>query len=94
MDTYYWATGDVLDGFGFIAVEKSAPYNVMCYRLDDESIEVGRNQYRIALNIYANCLESGVWDGYAGSEEEQLIGLPFWALEKNDEVEIDFGDEE
>jgi exodeoxyribonuclease VIII len=94
MDTYYWATGDVLEGFGFIAVESKAPHNVMCYRLDDESIAVGREQYRSALNIYANCLESGVWDGYDGASEEQLIGLPFWALEKNDEVEIDFGDEE
>ena len=94
LDTYYWATGDVLDGFGFIAAESKAPHNVMCYRLDDESIAVGREQYRSALNIYANCLESGVWDGYDGASEEQLIGLPFWALEKSDEVEIDFGDEE
>lgn len=94
LDTYYWATGDVLDGFGFIAVESKAPHNVMCYRLDDESIEVGRNQYRSALNTYANCLESGRWEGYDGSSEEQLIGLPFWALEQSDEVEIDFGDEE
>lgn len=94
MDTYFWATGDVLDGFGFVAVESKAPHNVMCYRLDDESIAVGREQYRSALNIYANCLESGVWDGYDGASEEQMIGLPFWALEKNDEVEIDFGDEE
>lgn len=92
LDTYYWATGDVLDGFGFIAVESKAPHNVMCYRLDDESIEIGRNQYRAALNTYANCLESGVWDGYDGASEEQLIGLPFWALEQNDEVEIDFVD--
>ena len=94
LDTYYWATGDVLDGFGFIAVESKAPHNVMCYRLDDESIEVGRNQYRAALNTYANCLESGRWEGYDGASEEQLIGLPFWALEQSDEVEIDFGDEE
>lgn len=94
LDTYYWATGDVLDGFGFIAVESKAPHNVMCYRLDDESIEVGRAQYRSALNTYANCLESGVWDGYDGASEEQLIGLPFWALEQSDSVEIDFGDQE
>lgn len=94
MDVYYWTTGDVLDGFGFIAVESKAPHNVMCYRLDDESIAVGREQYRSALNIYANCLESGVWDGYDGASEEQMIGLPFWALEQSDSVEIDFGDEE
>lgn len=89
LDVYHWATGDVLDGFGFIAVEKSAPYNVMCYRLDDESIEIGRTQYRAALNLYANCLESGVWDGYDGSAEEQMIGLPGWAFSQyEDELEV------
>lgn len=96
MDVYYWATGDVLDGFGFIAVESKAPHNVMCYRLDDESIEVGRAQYRAALNTFANCLETGIYEGYDGASEEQLIGLPFWALNQNDEMEseINFGDEE
>lgn len=88
IDTYYWATGDVLDGFGFIAVESKAPHNVMCYRLDDESIEVGRSQYRAALNTFANCLESGVWDGYAGADEEQLIGLPHWMLDQQDEIDL------
>lgn len=94
LDTYYWATGQRLESFGFVAVESKAPYNVMCYRLDDESIEVGRSQYRAALNKYAECLESGVWHGYDDCELEMLIGLPDWMLEKHDSVNIDFGDEE
>lgn len=94
MDTFEWATGDKLEGFGFVAVESKAPYNVMCYRLDDESIEIGRSQYRAALNKYAECLESGVWHGYDDCELEMLIGLPDWMLEKHDAVNIDFGDEE
>ena len=94
MDTYYWATGQRLEGFGFVAAESKAPYNVMCYRLDDESIEIGRSQYRAALNKYAECLESGVWHGYDDCELEMLIGLPDWMLEKHDSVNIDFGDEE
>lgn len=88
MDVYYWATGDVLEGFGFIAVESKAPHNVMCYRLDDESIEVGRAQYRAALNTFANCLETGIYEGYDGASEEQLIGLPHWALDQNDEIDL------
>ena len=94
MDTFEWATGSKLEGFGFVAVESKAPYNVMCYRLDDESIEIGRSQYRAALNKYAECLESGVWHGYDDCELEMLIGLPDWMLEKHDSVNIDFGDEE
>ena len=93
LDTYYWATGDVLDGFGFIAVESKAPHNVMCYRLDDESIEVGRGQYRAALIRYAECLESGQWDGYDGAEEEQIIGLPNWMINQyEDELEVELED--
>ena len=96
LDTYFWATGERLSGFGFVAVESKAPHNVMCYRLDDESIEVGRAQYRAALNTFANCLETGIYEGYDGSSEEQLIGLPMWSLNQyQDELDdsIVFGDE-
>lgn len=85
MDTYFWATGDKLEGFGFLAVESKAPYNVMCYRLDDESIEIGRSQYRAALNKYAECLESGVWHGYDDCDMETLIGLPNWQISQYEE---------
>ena len=85
LDTYYWATGQRLESFGFVAVESKAPYNVMCYRLDDESIEVGRSQYRAALNKYAECLESGVWHGYDDCDMETLIGLPNWQISQYEE---------
>lgn len=85
LDTYYWATGQRLEGFGFVAVESKAPYNVMCYRLDDESIEIGRSQYRAALNKYAECLESGVWHGYDDCDMETLIGLPNWQISQYEE---------
>lgn len=93
LDTYYWATGTKLESFGFIAVESKAPYNVMCYRLDDESIEIGRSQYRSALNTYAECLESGVWNGYEGFAEEMLIGLPNWQISQYEEsLEVELED--
>ena len=93
MDVYYWATGQRLEGFGFIACESKAPHNIMCYRLDDESIEVGRGQYRAALIRYAECLESGQWDGYDGAAEEQLIGLPNWMINQyEDELEVELED--
>lgn len=93
MDVYYWATGQRLEGFGFVAVESKAPHNVMCYRLDDESIEIGRSQYRQALKTYAECLESGVWNGYEGFAEEMLIGLPNWQISQYEEsLEVDLED--
>jgi exodeoxyribonuclease VIII len=85
MDVYYWATGQRIEGFGFVCVEKTAPYSVMCYRLDDESVEIGRHQYRKALNTYAECLETGNWHGYDGFDEETLIGLPSWQISQYEE---------
>lgn len=85
LDVYRWATGETLDGFGFIAVEKTAPYHVMCYRLGDESIQIGRSQYREALIKYAECLDSGIWPGYDGCDDENVIELPYYAFNKFEE---------
>ncbi len=93
MDTYFWAAGEKLEGFGFVALQKSAPYSVMCYRLDSESIEVGRYQYRQALNKYAECLDTGEWHSYEGWDEETLIGLPTWQISQYEEdLEVELED--
>ena len=44
-------TGRKFD-FIFIVCEKSRPFNVQCYRLDDESLEKGRDDTRNFLNKY------------------------------------------
>ena len=44
-------TGRKFD-FIFIVCEKSRPFNVQCYRLDDESLEKGRDDTRFFLNKY------------------------------------------
>lgn len=68
--------GEVL-GFVFIAIEKTAPYLVSVFELDDEAKREGYAIYRAALTRYAECEQSGVWPGYA--PDVQRVGLPKWA---------------
>lgn len=70
-------TGDLHEDFYFIAIEKTEPFGCAVYQADYEMIEVGREKYRAALAIYANCYRSGVFPGYP---EAMKISLPGWAL--------------
>lgn len=72
--------------FLFVAVEKTAPYAVAIYRLDSESAEVGRREYRENLDTYAACLGANSWPGYG--DKIQSIGLPEWRIRR------EFGGEE
>jgi hypothetical protein len=64
--------------FVFIAVEKSAPFGVATYRLQDEAIQAGREEYMQDLKVYAECERTGVWNGY--DSEFQDISLSKWKI--------------
>ena len=78
-DQYELITGNQLTNFLFIVVESESPYAAKLYRLDNESIEIGRSIYREALNKYAKCRESGIWDSYESNGIED-ISIPSWAI--------------
>lgn len=82
-DQYEWITGDKLQDFIFIAIESSAPYAVKVYHLDEVSLEIGRADYRKALNTYAQCKINDAWPAYESNEVEE-ISVPQWALNKYD----------
>lgn len=88
MDQYKWITGKLLENFIFIVVENEAPYACKMYRLDTESIEIGRATYSRSLNEYAKCKQSGIWPAYENSEIEE-ISIPKWAANKYDEQLIE-----
>jgi exodeoxyribonuclease VIII len=77
LDGYYLATGNNLKRFIFIAMEKTAPFIVKPYELTPEQIELGRQQYKAALQTYKKCLASGNWEAYG--DEIQPLTLPNWA---------------
>lgn len=67
--------------FIFIAVEKKPPYAVGVYKLDEESVDLGRAVYRADLKRYAECLANDNWPGYG--DKIQTISVPGWHANKN-----------
>lgn len=62
----YYADGvremyDVEPKFVFIFFSTNRPYNVAVHDLDDEFIELGREENAVGLAKYAECLRSGIW---------------------------------
>jgi hypothetical protein len=78
-DVFEWATGQQLNGFDFLAVEKDAPNASRIFALDKPSVDYGRKLYREALNTYAQCAHSNEWPLPDGDIE--YITLPAWAAD-------------
>lgn len=72
------AAGFPVETMVFIAVEKSHPYGVACYCLDDATIAEGEREIARLLPIMSNCLQTGNWHGY--DPTIRTIGLPRWAV--------------
>jgi len=71
--------------FHHIVVENEPPYDCVIYEMDQEALECGENKIRHALDIWAQCEESGYWPGigYDYTEREyriESLSLPKWAL--------------
>lgn len=76
-----WATvlgchPDEID-FLFVTVQTTGPHLVMTYRLLAEDVDLGREQNRIACEVYRDCTESGTWPAWSESIED--LPLPGWA---------------
>jgi len=69
-------TGEKYDTFTFIAVEDRPPYAVQVFVLDEASIEKGREEYRLGLAKYRECLLTNNWPAY--SNEAMPLSLPGW----------------
>lgn len=69
--------------FVFLVVENVAPYGVVIYEIEPESMAVAKHQIDRALAMVAACQKAGAWPGYA--EEVQTVGLPLWALKRFEE---------
>lgn len=74
---YYRATGQWPRGFVFIAVEKTAPYAVACYSLDDDAKAYGHELFRRDLETLLEAEKSQKWTAY--SQEIETLSLPAWA---------------
>lgn len=78
LDAVELSTGIRPKGFIIIAIEKTEPYNVAIYLLDEIAIESGKSKYIRNAFTYKECFESNYWPGY--EEQVNLISLPSYAL--------------
>jgi exodeoxyribonuclease VIII len=66
--------------FTFIAVERTAPFAIAVYRLDERALAWGLKQINDALQLIAECEDRGEWPGYGDSP--MTLALPAWAYGK------------
>lgn len=69
--------GEKLKRFVLIAAEKNPPYEIIFYDIDDATIEKGMEEFRRAIQLYANCEASGEFPGFP--KEFMPISLPSFA---------------
>jgi exodeoxyribonuclease VIII len=67
--------------FVIVAVEKTAPYGVGVYVIDDDGINAGRIAYRRALQTYKDCVARNEWPGYEAATTIKPIETPRWVKE-------------
>lgn len=82
VDGYLAATGKRLP-YIIVAVEVEAPHVVAVYRLTDEQLAAGRDEYRSLLDRLYVCKSENKWGGYM--ESEQDLELPSWSGLGDDE---------
>lgn len=71
--------------FLFVAQEKTPPYLITVFELDELALSIGRKRNRQAIDTFIQCTATDTWPGYATDVE--LIGLPAW-LEQQYEEEM------
>lgn len=73
------ATGNKVGAVLHIVQETEEPYDVMVYRMSEETLSYGGMQAQKALDILAECQKSGVYPGYR-QDEIITIEPPAWVV--------------
>jgi len=66
------ANGVDVNGFVFIAVEKTPPYAVACYVIEDADLNIGREKYLENLAVWRQCRDKNEWKGYQGLNKLEI----------------------
>jgi len=64
------------DHFVFVAVEKTEPWGVRIYSLDEAALEVGERERSRVTRLYAECLRKNEWPCY--DEHAEQVVIPQW----------------
>ena len=83
------ALGELVPGV-VIAVEVEAPHDVAVYRIDEDCMYAGSEEYGELLLKVRRCMQSGEWPGQY--PDQQDLRLPNWVW-GDEEYATDLGDE-
>jgi hypothetical protein len=90
---YHWQWAFYEDGFTSvvgarpdlveIVVESSAPHAIAVYRIGEDTLDQGREEYEAGIAKLAECEASNEWPGPVPTEE--TLSLPTWAYTADDD---------
>lgn len=93
---YHMAWAYYVDGFKAIrcveprcveiVVESAAPHAVKVYRIPNDIILQGREDYWECVKVLAECEQADEWPAPGGDAEEELT-LPSWAYKQDEDLE-------
>jgi hypothetical protein len=94
-DGYAAVTGETLP-FVLVVVEAAPPHDVIVYRMPEEILEVGREEYLNRLDRLQHCIAANRWPGRC--DVEMTFQLPAYAYDHEDDdadaLGLDFGERE
>lgn len=73
-------------GMGWIMVQPTAPYDVVCICADEEMISYGAELAERALRVYADGMRTGEWPGVAPTAVE--VSLPAYLRDDGDVADL------
>jgi hypothetical protein len=76
-------TGNDVESFSFVFVEKAPPYCVRIVTLRDDDLARGERQNFVATKMFAECMKTGIWPG-PGAADAEYVSLPEWAQKRID----------
>lgn len=79
LDLWNRATGEDLQDFFHIVSEQEPPHEPSMMALSHEFVALGRDEYRRALRLYAECQAKDEWPGYATNA---VIAPEPWMLKR------------
>lgn len=79
-----------------LAVENGYPFDSVVYEIDEEELQIGREEYSFLIRKLADCQKSGAFYGIA-NRGRMKYRIPRWATEDPEDSvdeELDFGKDE
>lgn len=80
------AAGGMRLPYKLVAVEKEEPHVVQVRPVDEDMLQLGRDEYLSLLQRYATCLRTNSWGGY--SDGPMPLRPPRWARVANEDQDL------